>query len=181
MALTCQHLSGVILSAFLLVTSCILSDRANAVIICHGQTESVCKIHPYDRFEHCGNDNGVGGANPLISAQTFCPGGNHGYLATPTAGTIKDGYCGYSWFQLRCAKATYSVCHGEHRDGICSWHYFNVFEACGKSSRNKGANPSLSCTNLCGKALHQGCEVQRSVYPLPYDYCGYSWFEVLCF
>src|SRR6516162_8199901 len=41
-------------------------------IVCHGEFENTCKQHPYTVFEHCGDDNGVGGANPNLSARNLC-------------------------------------------------------------------------------------------------------------
>jgi hypothetical protein len=86
------------LSQFVLST---IARSQQIFIVCHGEYESTCKQHPYTVFEHCGKDNGVGGANPKVSGRNFC--GNDSFDYTPAqGGSVGGNYCGYSWFRITC-------------------------------------------------------------------------------
>ena len=77
------------------------STARKTVVVCHGEYKQECDAHPYDVFEHCGNDNGVGGADPRISGPRYC--GNPNYTVLPAAGgSIGGNHCGYSWFKIVC-------------------------------------------------------------------------------
>jgi hypothetical protein len=70
-------------------------------VVCHGEDESVCKKHPYTVFEHCGDDNGVSGANGSITGRNLC--GNEKFEVLPAeGGSIGGNHCGYSWFKIAC-------------------------------------------------------------------------------
>jgi hypothetical protein len=69
-------------------------------IVCHGEFEAVCKQHPYTVFEHCGDDNHVGGADPPVTARSLC-GNDKGEFASIAPG-IGGNHCGYSWFRITC-------------------------------------------------------------------------------
>ena len=70
-------------------------------IVCHGEFEGTCKQHPYTVFEHCGNDNGVGGADPKVSGRNLC--GNDNFdVAKADGGSVGGNHCGYSWFRITC-------------------------------------------------------------------------------
>ena len=70
-------------------------------IVCHGELESKCRNHPYTIFEHCGNDNGIGGADPQASGRKYC--GNSNFDVRPAdGGSIGGNHCGYSWFTIAC-------------------------------------------------------------------------------
>jgi hypothetical protein len=70
-------------------------------LVCHGEFESRCKQHPYTVFEHCGADNGVGGANPTVSGKKLC-GNDKFEAASADGGSISGNHCGYSWFRIIC-------------------------------------------------------------------------------
>src|ERR1700722_12983406 len=67
-------------------------------VVCHGEYEFKCKAHFYQIFEHCGDDNGVSGANPNVSGPNLC--GKDDYLGAERAdgGSIGGNHCGYSWY-----------------------------------------------------------------------------------
>lgn len=70
-------------------------------IVCHGELENICKQHPYTVFEHCGSDNGVGGANPTQSGKNLC--GHDRFDVSPAdGGSVGGNHCGYSWFRITC-------------------------------------------------------------------------------
>jgi hypothetical protein len=71
--------------------------------ICHGEDETICNLHPgyVPIFEQCGDANGVGGANPAVSAQHYCSDPKNYTAWTEIPGT-DGGHCGYSWFHLNC-------------------------------------------------------------------------------
>jgi hypothetical protein len=70
-------------------------------IVCHGEFESTCKQHPYTVFEHCGNDNGVGGADPNKSGRNLC-GSEKFEVSKAEGGSVGGNHCGYSWFRITC-------------------------------------------------------------------------------
>ena len=70
-------------------------------VVCHGEYEAKCKAHPYTNFEHCGNDNGVGGANGNVSGRNLCKNENFDVLPAE-GGSIDGNHCGYSWFKIAC-------------------------------------------------------------------------------
>jgi hypothetical protein len=70
-------------------------------IVCHGEFESSCKQHPYTVFEHCGNDNSVGGANPNQSGKNLC-GHDRFDVTAAEGGSIGGNHCGYFWFRITC-------------------------------------------------------------------------------
>ena len=51
-------------------------------VVCHGEHEETCRTHPYDVFEHCGDDNGVGGADPNVSGPKLCGNENFECLSS---------------------------------------------------------------------------------------------------
>ena len=61
--------SKIYLSSLLIWMTCVAglsSGRAEQVfVVCHGEYEFKCRAHPYTVFEHCGDDNHVGGADPM--------------------------------------------------------------------------------------------------------------------
>jgi len=70
-------------------------------VVCHGEHETKCKAHPYDKFEHCGDDNGVGGADGNVSGRNLC--GNENFDVLPAeGGSIGGNHCGYSCFKMAC-------------------------------------------------------------------------------
>jgi predicted acylesterase/phospholipase RssA len=70
-------------------------------VVCHGEHEAKCGTHPYEVFEHCGDDNGVGGADPKVRGLKLC--GNENFEAHPAEGeSIGGNHCGYSWFKIAC-------------------------------------------------------------------------------
>jgi hypothetical protein len=72
--------------------------------VCHGEFESQCKAHPYDKFEPC-SFNGSG-ANPPLSVAYLCgtkPGGKaNGSWSSSGFPSVSGNNCGYSWFEVRC-------------------------------------------------------------------------------
>jgi len=100
---------GLVLGSVALLVGVSLSEHAIFIqaraqqifIVCHGELESICKQHPYTVFEHCGNDNGVGGANPDQSGRNLC-GHNRFDKAPAEGGSIGGNHCGYSWFRITC-------------------------------------------------------------------------------
>jgi hypothetical protein len=71
------------------------------IVVCHGEYKEKCDAHPYDVFEHCSSDNGVGGADDRISGPKYC--GNQNYTVLPAeGGSIGGNHCGYSWFKIVC-------------------------------------------------------------------------------
>jgi hypothetical protein len=74
-------------------------------IICHGQTLSECQKHPYNFFEHCGDDNGVGAFDRNQSCKEQC-GVEYanGCEVGPAPGGSANwgGFCGYTWATIEC-------------------------------------------------------------------------------
>jgi hypothetical protein len=71
------------------------------VVVCHGEHEARCRTNPFDVFEHCGDDNGVGGADPKVTGLRVC--GNDNFDVLPAAGgSVGGNHCGYSWFKIAC-------------------------------------------------------------------------------
>ena len=78
---------------------------AQSFTVCQGEFEAICNQHDFhiDRFEHCGDDNGVSGANPLATAILLCgPEGGPRAGITQVARSISGNHCGYSWFRITC-------------------------------------------------------------------------------
>jgi hypothetical protein len=73
-----------------------------SIVVCHGEYEFKCKAHPYEMFEHCGDDNGVGGANPSTIGPKLCGANNYIGADRSEGGSIGGNHCGYSWFIIRC-------------------------------------------------------------------------------
>lgn len=74
---------------------------SKVAVVCHGEQESLCKAHQYDVFEHCGDDNGVGGADPHLSGHNIC--GTDNFEVHPAeGGSIPGNHCGYSWYRIAC-------------------------------------------------------------------------------
>lgn len=108
---------SVLLAAFGVSAVLFLCPKAYAartLVICHGEfktkaevsgTDSKfwCDQHPYTVFEHCGDDNGVGGANPQESVNNLCGGKGIVNPAPAEGGSGHAGnHCGYSWFSITC-------------------------------------------------------------------------------
>jgi hypothetical protein len=92
-----------ILSVFVfyeLTSTTALGQRA--IVVCHGEYEFKCRAHPYQIFEHCGDDNGVGGANPSAVGAKLCGANNYERAELSEGGSIEGNHCGYSWFTIRC-------------------------------------------------------------------------------
>ncbi len=92
-------------SSFSPLTSAAYAQTSQVYIVCHGDHESTCKMHSYAYFEHCGDDNGVGGADPNATISYLCgtkPGGAPNGAARATQAPIAGDHCGYSWFEVRC-------------------------------------------------------------------------------
>jgi hypothetical protein len=83
-----------ILAASALSLTPALGQRS--IVICHGEFEFKCKAHPYDIFEHCGDDNGIGGANPSATGQKLCGTSNYLGADRSEGGGIGGNHCGYS-------------------------------------------------------------------------------------
>jgi hypothetical protein len=70
-------------------------------VVCHGEIAAECRAHAYTVFEHCGADNGVGGADGKASGRKLCGDDNFDVLPSE-GGSIPGNYCGYSWFKIAC-------------------------------------------------------------------------------
>lgn len=77
------------------------STPSRIAIVCHGEQEFLCRRHRFDVFEHCGNDNGVGGADPSLSGRNIC-GNNNFEVAPAEGGSVEGNHCGYSWYRIAC-------------------------------------------------------------------------------
>lgn len=77
---------------------------------------------------------------------------------------------------------TVDVCHGE-RKARCEKHPFTIWEECSAANGVRGADPNVSCANLCGKPFGSSCQVARRPGTVAEsgNRCGYSWFTVSCF
>ena len=82
-----------------------MAQTSQVYVVCHGENEGVCQQHGMTYFEHCGDDNGVGGADPVETTKYLCgtlpggaPRGSHKNIDVGRGG----GHCGYSWFEVRC-------------------------------------------------------------------------------
>jgi hypothetical protein len=73
-----------------------------SIAVCHGEYEFKCKAHFYQVFEHCGDDNGVGGADPKVSGSKLCGSDNFLGVEPAEGGGISGNHCGYSWYVVKC-------------------------------------------------------------------------------
>jgi hypothetical protein len=76
------------------------SIAAETYHICHGDDETQCKLHPYDKFEPA-----PPAANPAASVNYLCgtkPGGQPNGSFQGSYAPISGGCCGTSWFEVRC-------------------------------------------------------------------------------
>ena len=76
--------------------------------ICHGEFEAICKkqVFRIDRFEHCGDDNGVSGAKPRATAILLCGSEERGARAEikREAPSTPGNQCGNTGFSITCPK-----------------------------------------------------------------------------
>jgi pimeloyl-ACP methyl ester carboxylesterase len=77
------------------------SAPSKVAVVCHGEHLSTCRSHAFDVFEHCGDDNGVGGADPNLSGRNICGNSNFD-VSSAEGGNIGGNHCGYSWYRISC-------------------------------------------------------------------------------
>jgi hypothetical protein len=85
------------------LTSVTYVSADQTLLVCHGEYYSRCQQHPFQIFEHCGDDNGVGGADPKnISGPNICGPGVPFDIQPADGGSIGGNHCGYSWYRVVC-------------------------------------------------------------------------------
>ena len=79
----------------------LIAEAQQVITVCHGEYYSRCLQHPFNEFEHCGDDNGVGGADPdHVSGPRLC---GQRYIRAESAAPSTDGnHCGYAWYRIIC-------------------------------------------------------------------------------
>jgi len=96
-------MSFIVVSTILIIIIIGKAAIAQSFIVCHGEFEAICRQHDFTWFEHCGNDNGVSGADPRATAIRLCGSGRGpGANIEPVAQSIPGNHCGYSWFRITC-------------------------------------------------------------------------------
>jgi hypothetical protein len=110
------------LAAFLAVAFFVPAEAAppNRIFeVCHGESRDGCDIRHthWTTFEECSPKNGAKGADPAKSCINL--GGQklgEGCEVSSNHFPMRFGYCGYSWFEVRCyggrPVASSVVCHG---------------------------------------------------------------------
>jgi hypothetical protein len=80
------------------------------------------------------------------------------------------------------AGQVYDVCHGQFEHGgklDCNEHPYNYFASCAGG----GPSPNALAAHLCGTApggAANGYVTAPSISVEKGDYCGYSWFKIVC-
>jgi hypothetical protein len=154
--------------------------------VCHGESSDGCNIQNthWVTFEQCSRTNGVGGADSAKSCMNLCGQKlGEGCEVSENHFPMKSGYCGYSWFEVRCyagpPNKIVGVCHGQTLSD-CRVHPFDQFEHCGNDNGVGGFNANVSCHQWCGQNYRQGCETAVAAPGKYAGFCGYSWVTMKC-
>lgn len=99
-------LAGSVVIGGLSVFSPAYGETKQLWTVCHGEFESTCKKHSYNKWEECSAKNGVKGADNNVSCQNLCgkAKGPGSCVVERLPGTTaeKGNRCGYSWFTVSC-------------------------------------------------------------------------------